>query len=91
MLLLNKVKDHNEQKSRKLLGKDRKLILDLYDRERYVIHHEMFKFHLKQGVIITKVHKMITFNESHWLQKYIDFDAKQRSLAKTTFKKISRS
>ena len=65
MLLLNEVENNskemaslnNEEKARKLIGKDNKLI---YEKERYVIHHEMLKFYLKQGAIITKVHKIIT-------------------------------
>ena len=61
MLLLSKV-NYNEEKARKLIGKDKKLILDFYDKERYVIHHEMLKFYLKQGIIITKVYKIITFD-----------------------------
>ena len=47
MLLLSKV-DYNEEKARKLIEKDKKLILDFYDKERYVIYHEMLKFYLKQ-------------------------------------------
>ena len=91
MLLLDKVEDHNEEKARKLIGKYKKLILDLYDKERYVIHHEMLKSYLKQGVITTEVHKIIIFSEFQWLKKYIDFNIEQRSLAKTTFEKISGS
>ena len=45
--LLNKVNDHNEEKARKLLGKDKKLILNFYDKERYVIYYEMLKHYLK--------------------------------------------
>ena len=63
MLLLNKV-ENNEEKVRKLLGKDKKVIIDFYDKERYVIHYEMLDFYLNQGIIVTKVHKIITFNES---------------------------
>ena len=46
MLILSKVY-YNEEKARKLIGKDKKLILDFYDKERYAIHHEMIKFYLK--------------------------------------------
>ena len=90
MLLSNK-NEYNEDKARKLLGKDKKLILDFYDKERYVTHHEMLKFYLKQGVIVTRVHKIITFDEYDWLKKYIDFNTQQRSIAKITFKKIPGS
>ena len=86
MLLLSKV-NYIEEKDRKLIGKEKKLILEFYDKERYVIHHEMLKLYLEQGIITTKVHKIITFDESDWLKKYIDFNTQQRSLAKTSFEK----
>ena len=47
----------------------------------------MLKVYLKQGINITEVYKIITFDESDWLKKYIDFNTQQRSLAKTTFEK----
>ena len=44
MLLLSKVENNDEENARKLIGKDKKLILDFYDKERYVIHHGMLSF-----------------------------------------------
>ena len=88
--MLNKINPNDplrEEKARKLMGKDKKLILDFYDKERYVIHHKMLEFYLKQRIVVTKVHKIITFDESDWLKKYIDFNTQQRTLAKTGFEK----
>ena len=87
-LLLNKIKSSDSmQEGEKLMGKEKKLILDFYDKERYVIHHRMLKFYLRKGIIVTKVHKIITFDESDWLKKYINFNTQQRTLAKTDFEK----
>ena len=43
MLLLSKAR----RKSQKVNRNDKKLILDFYDKERYVIYHEMLKFYQK--------------------------------------------
>ena len=53
-----------------------------------MIHHVILKFYLKQGIILAKVYKITTFNETHWLKKYFDFNTEQRSLTKTTFERI---
>ena len=62
MLLLIKVENNDEEKARKFIGKEKKLILHFYDKERYVIHHEMLKFLSKTSnyYVIIKVHKIIT-------------------------------
>ena len=57
---------------------EKKLILDLHNKERYVVHHRLLRFYLEQGLKVTKVHKILTFKESPWLKTYIDFNNDQR-------------
>ncbi len=35
-------------------------------KKRYVLHHELFKFYLSQGIKIKTVYKILTFDESKW-------------------------
>ena len=37
-------------------------------------------------MIIAKVCRMVSFNQSPWLEKYIDYNAKKRAEADTDFK-----
>lgn len=40
-----------------------KLITSLYDKEKYVVHYENLKYYEDKGLVVTKVHRVITFNE----------------------------
>ena len=57
----------------KPLGKEEKLFLTLYDKKKYVIHHSILKEYIKHGMKVTKVYRTISFEESNWLKKYINF------------------
>ena len=69
------------------VNKVKKLIPNLLDKKRYVVHHETLKFYEKQGLKITKIHKGIKFQESKWLQTYIDRNTELRKHAKNDFEK----
>jgi hypothetical protein len=64
-----------------------KLILSQTDKKNYIVHYRMLKFYLQQGMILKKVHRIISFTQSKWLRPYIDFNTKQRMIAKTDFEK----
>ena len=51
---------------------------NLQDEARYVVHYRNLKLHLQLG--LTKVHRVLAFNQSRWLKAYIDFNIRQRSL-----------
>ena len=40
---------------------------------------------LRHGMIVDKSHEIISFKQSKWLEKYIDFHAKKRALATNEF------
>ena len=45
------------------LGKEKKLFLTLFDKKKYVIHHELLKYYESLGLKVTKVHRTISFKE----------------------------
>ena len=51
-----------------------KLTPNLYDKTNYVVHYRNLKFYLDQGMIVTKIHQILAFEQSPWLKKYIDFN-----------------
>ena len=65
----------------------KKLICDWSDKKNYLVHYRMLKFYIKHGMIIDKVHNIISFKQSKWLEKYINFNTQKRNKAKNDFEK----
>ncbi|CAM9729723.1 unnamed protein product, partial [Heterosigma akashiwo] len=58
-----------------------KLLLTLYDKEKYVVHSDVLDFYLSQGLVVTKVHRILQFRQSTFLKKYIDLNTGLRKQA----------
>ncbi len=65
--------------------KSRKLCQTFMKRERYVIHRRNLKQYLDMGLKLTKVHRILSFNESCWLKPYVEYNTAMRTMAKTEF------
>ena len=65
----------------------KKLICDWTDKKNYLIHYRMLKFYIKYGIIVNKVHNIISFKQSNWLKEYIEFNTQERNLAINVFEK----
>ncbi len=70
-----------------LVGKVEKLVPNLNDKTKYVLHHENLKFYLRQGLRLTKIHRGITFEEKDFMKKYIDLNTDMRTKGTTDFEK----
>ena len=69
------------------VNKVEKLIPNLRDKEKYVIHYENLKQYLSLGLKLTKIYRGIKFKESQLLEKYIALNTELRTAAKTDFEK----
>ena len=68
---------------------NKKLIGDWNDKKNYLFHYRMLKFLIKQGVIVNKVHEIISFRQSKWLKIYISFNTQNGTELKMKLKKTS--
>ena len=64
-----------------------KLIPNLYDKKRYVIHIRALDQALKHGLVLESIHKAIEFKQLAWMKEYIDFNTKLRTAATNDFEK----
>ena len=64
-----------------------KLIPNLRDKTKYVIHYKNLMQCLKLGMKLKKIHRGIKFTESAWLKPYIDKNTNLRTQAKNNFEK----
>ena len=67
--------------------KCRKLICDWTDKQKYLVHYRLLKFYVKHGMENTKVHEVISFKQSCWLEKYIDYNTQKRNKTNDDFEK----
>ena len=67
------------------------LVANLHDKTEYVIHIGNLKQALHRGLVLTKVHKMIKFNQNACLKPYIDMNTDLGEKVKNDFEKVFRS
>ena len=70
-----------------VVNKVSKLIPNLGNKKKYVLHYENLKQYLRLGLKLTHIHRGIKFKESPWLEKYISLNTKLRTEAKNEFEK----
>ena len=69
------------------INKRQKLVCNLYDKKKYVVHIKSLKQALNHGLKLKKIHRVIEFNQKAWLKRYIDMNTELRKLAKNDFEK----
>ncbi len=67
--------------------KVKKLVPNLNKKTKYICHYQNLKLYLQLGLKLTKVHRVLEFEQSNWLKPYIDFNSTKRSLSKSEFEK----
>ena len=64
-----------------------KLIPNLYDKKKYVLHYRNLKLYLRLGMKLVKIHRGLEFTQSPWLAEYISHNTEKRKKAKNAFEK----
>ena len=64
-----------------------KLIPNLRDKTKYVLHYKNLIQCLDMGLKVTRIHRGIKFVESEWMKPYIEMNTNLRAKAKNNFEK----
>ena len=64
-----------------------KLVCTLGSKKNYVLHIKNLKLYLSLGMKLTKIHKVLSFQQKSWLEPYISHNNAQRKKAKNDFEK----
>ena len=83
----DKYTDYTKKIKPKNYKKSKKLICDWSDKRKYLIHYRMLKFYVRHGMVVEKIHEIISFKQSKWLETYISFITQKRYKAKNEFEK----
>ena len=67
------------------IGRKEKLVPNLKDKKRYVVHIKALYQALKHGLKLRKVHRVIEFQQSKWMKAYIMLNTKCKKDAKNEF------
>lgn len=62
-----------------------KLIPNLTNKERYVIHYMTLKQAVSYGLILKKIHRGVKFHQEPYLKSYVALNTEMRNKAKTKF------
>ena len=67
--------------------KTNKLVLNVMDKKKYVLHISALKFYLQHGLRLKKVHRAISFKQANFLKPFIEFNTEKRKNANNDFEK----
>ena len=65
----------------------KKLIPNLGNKTKYVLHYKNLQPYLSLGIKLTEIHRALQFKQSDWMKRYIDFNTEKRKNAAIDFEK----
>ena len=64
-----------------IYGSVRKLVPNLHNNKKYVVHYRNLQLYISLGMKIKKIHRVMQFEQSCWMNPYIDLNTEKRKEA----------
>ena len=64
-----------------------KLILDYEPKTKYAIHYRNLQLYMQLGMKVTKIHRVLSFDQKPWFAPYIEKNTEMRMKASSDFEK----
>jgi hypothetical protein len=64
-----------------------KLVPNLMDKKKYVVHYKNLRLYKQLGMKVKKVYRVLEFDEKPWMKPYIHLNTELRKKAKFSFEK----
>ena len=68
-------------------NKSEKLVPNLLNKSRYVVHYTTLQLYIKLGLKLTKIHRVLKFRQHPWLKPYVEHCTENQKAAKSDFEK----
>ena len=69
------------------VGGIKKLVSNLGDKVKYVVHYKNLQYCLSLGMKLVKIHRILSFRQSNWLRKYVNFNTEKIKQSTDLFNK----
>ena len=69
------------------VGGVNKLVPNLGEKGRYILHYRNLQLYLSLRMKLVSIYKILEFEQSDWLKKYIDFNTDKRTNVVNSFEK----
>ena len=57
------------------------------DKKKYVLHFVNLQFYINHGMVLRKIHRVLSFTQSPWIEPYISFNTEKRKQSTDSFSK----
>ena len=72
------------------IGNVKKLVPNLFDKEKNVIHYENLKLYFRLGLKLKKIHRVLESNQSQRLKPYIELNTRKNISRKRIMTKMEK-
>jgi len=63
----------------------KKLVPNLLNKTKYVTHYRNLQLYVSHGLVVTKIHRILSFTQQAWLKPWIELCNEQRRAARSDF------